>query len=223
VENSLKSGTTEAKILVCENCNTTVMDTGIGTTDTGTRVITIIEATDEADGNLLMSSNSIFGGVGGGGSDKRLKRGLEAAALAGNETKPTAAMVTTSTTATEDEEASLTAEMLRVNPSDGPPKPVPIKRDTVDGVQSDMTQAIMEQRVDYDVDDEFVAANGHGYDAPRTRPVKNNYRGYSQRIVPVADGEQEDRLEDAEDDDDGDHNSHYEYVPMEFDADGNHR
>lgn len=215
---------TEAKILVCENCNTTVMDTGIGTTDTGTRVITIIEATDEADGISLMSSNSIFGGVGGGGSDKRLKRGLEAAALAGNETKPTAAMVTTSTTATEDEEeASLTAEMLRVNPSDGPPKPVPIKRDTVDGVQSDMTQAIMEQRVDYDVDDEFVAANGHGYDAPRTRPVKNNYRGYSQRIVPVADGEQEDRLEDAEDDDDGDHNSHYEYVPMEFDADGNHR
>lgn len=221
MENSLKSGMTQAKILVCENCNTTVTDTGIGTTDTGTRVITIIEATDEADSNLLMSSNSIFGGFGGGSSDKRSKRGLEAAALAGNETTPTAAMATTSTAVTEDEEASLTAEMLRVNPSDAP-KPVPIKRDTVDGVQSDMTQAIMEQRVDYDVDDEFVAANGHGYDAPRTRPVKNNYRGYSQRIVPMADGEEEDRLEDAEDDD-GDHNSHYEYVPMEFDADGNHR
>lgn len=237
VESSLKSGMTEAKILVCENnCsnNTAVSNPGgTGTPDSGTRVITIIEATGEGDGNaLIMNSNSVFGGVGGeGGANQRLKRGSESAALTGNETRPTVAAAsatasTASTAAVTDErEASLTAEMLLADPSDAP-KPVPIKRGTAaDGApQPDMTQAIMEQRVDYDVDDEFVAANGHGYDAPRTRPVNNDYyyyhRGYSH--APVADGEEEDHLEEN-DEDGGDHNSHYEYVPMEFDAEGNHR
>lgn len=257
LENSLKSGMTEAKILVCDDCNATVTDTGIGMTDPGTRVITIIEASDEADNNALMNSNSIFGG-GGGGNDKRLKRGTEAAALAGNDTAVNDTTSTKGPGKTTDKgagkgpgkttdkgagkaanksaankgagkatgkgaAASLAEEMARANPSD-PPKPVPIKRDA-DGVQPDMTQAIMEQRVDFDVDDEFLAANGHGYDAPRIRPA-NKYRGYSHR--PYAEpADSDEHLEEADGDDfddgGGDHNSHYEYVPMEFDEVGNHR
>jgi len=194
---------TEAKILICENCNSTVTDPGVGSIDHGTRVITIIEATDELDGNTVMSSNSVYGG-----NDKRLKRGVEAIELAGNDTM---------------DNSSLTDEMVRVDPS-VKPTAMPIKRDTfTDGVLPEMTQAIMEQRVDYDVNDEFVAANGHGYDAPRTRPV-NNYRGYShrQQSEPT---ESDEHLEDDDHDDfdESDHNSHYEYVPMEFDDEGNHR
>lgn len=198
----MKSSITEAKILFCEKCNTTV--TGIGSPDPTTRVITIIEATDDLDGNAVLNSNAIFGG----GIDNRYKRGVEAALMAGNETLQEG----------HDDE-SLTDEMVRVDPSDVS-KTAPIKRDA-DGIL-DMTQAIMEPRVDYDVDDEYRAANGHGYDAPRIRPV-NNLRGYSQVQYnePV---ESDEHLEDAEDDiDDGDHNSHYEYVPMEFDDQGNHR
>jgi len=164
--------------------------------DPGTRVITIIEATDDLDGNTVMNSNAIFGG-----NDKRLKRGVEAASLAGNVTVDT------------DDDPSLADEMVLTGLD--VPKAAPIKRDAADGLP-DMTQAIMEQRVDYDVDEEFQAANGHGFEAPRTRPV-NNYRGYSSRRP-------EEHLEDDGDDfDDGDHNSHYEYVPMEFDDQGNHR
>ncbi|KAF0766189.1 peroxidase-like [Aphis craccivora] len=196
VEKNLKSGMTEAKIQFCENCNATVVDTGIGLADTGTRVITIIEATDELDGNAVMNSNAIFGG-----NDKRLKRGAEVASLAGNET------------ADGNDDPSLSDEMVLAGLD--VPKATPIKRDTADGLP-DMTQAIMEQRVDYDLDEEFRAANGHGFEAPRTRPV-NNYRGYSSRRP-------DEHLEDDGDDfDDADHNSHYEYVPMEFDDEGNHR
>jgi len=162
--------------------------------DPGTRVITIIEATDELDGNAVMNSNAIFGG-----NDKRMKRGAEAASLAGN--------------GTVDDDPSLSDEMVLAGLD--VPKAAPIKRGVADGLP-DMTQAIMEQRVDYDVDEEFQAANGHGFEAPRTRPV-NNYRGYSSRRP-------DEHLEDDGDDfDDGDHNSHYEYVPMEFDNEGNHR
>lgn len=185
--------------MFCEKCNKTV--TGIGLPDPTMRVITIIEATDDLDGNAVLNSNAIFGG----GNDRRLKRGVEAASLAGNET-------------IHDDE-SLTDEMVRVDPSDVL-KTTPIKRDA-DGVL-DMTEAIMEQRVDYDVDEEYKAANGHDYDALRTRPA-NNLRGYSQPQYnePI---ELDEHLEDAEDDiDDSDHNSHYEYVPMEFDDQGNHR
>lgn len=203
---------TEAKISFCDNCNSTVIDNGLGTVDSGTRVITIIEATDELDGNTVLSSNSIFSN----GKEKRMKRGVEVASLTGNET------------VTGDDSPSLMDEMIRSNPSEAP-KPTPIKRGAGNNIgMSDMTQAIMEPRVDYDVDEEFRAANGHGYDAPRTRPV-NNYRGYSsgsynqrQHSEPI---DIDDHLEDAESDDfeDGDHNSHYEYVPMEFDDEGNHR
>lgn len=196
MEKNLKSGMTEAKIQFCENCNATVVDTGIGLVDTGTRVITIIEATDELDGNAVMNSNAIFGG-----NDKRLKRGAEVASLAGNET------------ADGNDDPSLSDEMVLAGLD--VPKATPIKRNTADGLP-DMTQAIMEQRVDYDVDEEFRAANGHGFEAPRTRPV-NNYRSYSSRRP-------KEHLEDDGDDfDDADHNSHYEYVPMEFDDEGNHR
>ncbi|XP_015365016.1 PREDICTED: uncharacterized protein LOC107162575 [Diuraphis noxia] len=196
VEKSLKSGMTEAKIQFCDNCNSTAMDTGIGMTDPGTRVITIIEATDELDGNTVINSNSIFSG-----NDKRLKRGVEAASLAGNGTVDS------------DDDPSLSDEMMLAGLD--VPKATPIKRDTADGLP-DMTQAIMEQRVDYDVDEEFQVANGHGFDSPRTRPV-NNYRGYNNRHP-------DEHLEDDGDDfDDSDHNSHYEYVPMEFDDEGNHR
>lgn len=192
---------TEAKILYCEKCNAT--GTGIGgSTDSGTRVITIIEATDELDGNnAVMSSNAIFGG-----NDKRIKRGVEAASLAGNETRKPP--------------SSLDDEMAREDLPDVP-KTVPTKR----GADVDMTQAIMEQRVDYDVNDEFMAANGHGYDAPRTKPVRN-YQGYRMIQDHRSDPDDlDEHLEDAEADDfdDGDHNSHYEYVPMEFDNEGNHR
>lgn len=201
---------TEAKILFCEKCNMSVTsDTGIAMTDPGTRVITIIEATDEMDGNAVMSSNAIFGG-----NDRRSKRAVEAAALAGNGT--------TSDVGDEDVTSALTKEMARVNPKR---KTTPIKRD-VDIGPPDMTQAIMEQRADYDVDDEFRAANGHGYDAPRIRPI-NKHRGFSNRGYNQRQrgGEPSDEhLEDeADDGDDGDHNSHYEYVPMEFDEEGNHR
>ncbi|XP_025192930.1 peroxidasin homolog [Melanaphis sacchari] len=197
VEKNLKSSMTEAKIQFCENCNATVVDTGIGLTDaTGTRVITIIEATDELDGNAVMNSNAIFGG-----NDKRFKRGTEVASLAGNET------------ADGNNDPPLSDEMVLVGLD--VPKTTPIKRDATDGLP-DMTQAIMEQRVDYDVDEEFQAANGHGFEAPRTRPV-NNYRGYSSRRP------NEELEDDSDDFDDGDHNSHYEYVPMEFDHKGNHR
>jgi len=159
-------------------------------------VITIIEATDELDGNTVMNSNAIFGG-----NDKRLKRGVEAASLAGNGTVDS------------NDDPSLSDEMVLAGLD--VPKAAPIKRDAADGLP-DMTQAIMEQRVDYDVDDEFLAANGHGFEAPRTRPV-NNYRGYSSH-------RHDEHLEDDGDDfDDSDHNSHYEYVPMEFDDEGNHR
>lgn len=196
VEKNLKSGMTEAKIQFCDNCNTTAADTGIGFADPGTRVITIIEATDELDGNTVMNSNAIFGG-----SDKRLKRGVEAASLAGNGTVDIG------------DDPSLSDEMVLTGLD--VPKAAPIKRDATDGLP-DMTQAIMEQRVDYDVDEEFQAANGQGFEAPRTRPV-NNYRGYSSRRP-------NEHLEDDGDDfDDSDHNSHYEYVPMEFDDEGNHR
>lgn len=198
---------TEAKILFCENCNTTVIDTGIASMDPVTRVITIIEATDELDGNTVMSSNAISGGAG----DKRLKRGVEAVSLAGNGT------------AGEDD-SSLTDEMVNVNLN--APKPTPIKR-YADRIQPDMTQAIMEQRLDYDVNEEFRAASGHGYDTPRIRPV-NKFRGYNKAYRPrqhSESSESEEHLEDADSDDfdDGDHNSHYEYVPMEFDEEGNHR
>lgn len=196
VEKNLKSGMTEAKIQFCDNCNATAVDTGIGMTDPGTRVITIIEATDELDGNTVINSNSIFSG-----NDKRLKRGVEAASLAGNGTVDS------------EDDPSLSDEMVLAGLD--VPKATPIKRDTADGLP-DMTQAIMEQRVDYDVDEEFQVANGRGFDSPRTRPV-NNYRGYSSRRP-------DEHLEDDGDDfDDGDHNSHYEYVPMEFDDEGNHR
>jgi len=211
VEKNLESGMTEAKIALCENCNATV--TGIEPDDSTTRVITIIEATDELDGNAVISTNAILGG----GNDRRLKRGTEVASLADNETADGAGL-------------SLPGEMIRWNPLE-PPKPKPIKRDADEGVvgeQTDMTQAIMEERADYDADEEFRAANGHGYDARRTRPV-NNYRGYGNQ-ARFADDSDERRLEneDAVDDDDddgggGDHNSHYEYVPMEFDDEGNHR
>lgn len=199
---------------------------GLGSTDVaGTRVITIIEATDELDGNMVMNSNAIFGS-----SDKsRVKRGLEAVFLAGNET----------TNAEDDDgDSSLTYEMVTINPM-GPPKPAPIKRDADNG--GDMTQAIMEPRSDYDVDEEFRATNGHGYEVPRIRPVNNyvnNYRDYNggsyskqqqpdelaSRAEPVdSDDEHLEADEDTEDFEDGDHNSHYEYVPMEFDDHGNHR
>lgn len=208
MENNLKSGMTEAKILFCENCNTSLTDTGIASADPGTRVITIIEATDELDGNTVMSSNAIFSG-----SDKRLKRGVEAVSLAGNDTA--------------DEDDSLLAdEMIKVNLD--VPKAAPIKRYAErSGVQPEMTQAIMEQRLDYDVNEEFRAANGHGYDTPRIKPV-NSFRGYSNAYRPRQHSESSDEdehLEDADSDDfdDGDHNSHYEYVPMEFDDEGNHR
>lgn len=238
MENSLKSGITQAKILYCGYCNaTSVTDTagGIGTTDAvGTRVITIIEATDELDGNMVMSSNAIFGsggsGGGGGGDKSRLKRGAEAASLAGNDT---------ANAEDDDEESSLTAEMAKANPADVL-KPAPIKRDAENG-GGDMTQAIMEPRLDYDVDEEFRATNGHGYDVPRTRPVNNyvnNYRdygggsAYNKQKRPLGgpagrpvdpDDERLEADDDGEDFEDGDHNSHYEYVPMEFDDHGNHR
>lgn len=236
VENSLKSGITQAKILYCGYCNaTSATDTagGMGTIDAmGTRVITIIEATDELDGNMVMSSNAIFGGGGGAGDKSRLKRGVEAASLAGNETV---------NTEDEDAEASLTDDMAKANPTDVL-KPAPIKRDADNGGGGDMTQAIMEPRLDYDVDEEFRASNGHGYDIPRTRPVNNyvnNYRDYggggaysrqkqqpgtpAGRPVDPDDERLEADDDDNEDIEDGDHNSHYEYVPMEFDDHGNHR
>lgn len=221
VEKSLKSGMTEAKILLCEKCNTSVTSDyeGVTATDQGTRVITIIEATDEMDSNAVMSSNAIFGG----GNDRRSKRAVEAAALAGNGTAVEAA------DGWDDKDVAsvLTKEMARVGPKRR--KTAPIKRDVdVDG-PPDMTQAIMEQRADYDVDDEFRAANGYGYDAPRIRPA-NNYRGfssrgYNQRQRGGEPSDSDERLEDEVDDGDdgGDHNSHYEYVPMEFDEEGNHR
>lgn len=202
---------TEAKILLCERCNATLA--GIELDDSTRRVITVIETADELDGNAVVSGSN-----GGGGNDRRLKRGTEAASLAGNETV-----------------VSLPGEMIRINPLE-PSKPTPIKRDADDGDDigggpTDMTQAIMEQRADYDADDEFQAANGHGYDALRTKPVVNRHRDYDQ-TSRYADESDEQHLEDAEEesDDDGggsssgdDHNSHYEYVPMEFDSEGNHR
>lgn len=205
VETTLKSSMTEAKISLCENCNLTVIDTGIGSADPGTRVITIIEATDELDGNLVLSTNSIFNS---GGNNKRMKRGVEVASLIGNET------------ITNGNDSTLMDEMIQENMEI--PKQIPIKRNIEDtsGIL-DMTQAIMEPRVDYDSNEEFQAANGHGYDAPRTRPV-NNYRGYNQHQHSEPDDSDE-HLEDADDADEGDHKSHYEYVPMEFDDQGNHR
>uniref|UniRef100_A0A2S2QBX3 Uncharacterized protein n=1 Tax=Sipha flava TaxID=143950 RepID=A0A2S2QBX3_9HEMI len=196
---------TEAKILFCENCNATVTDTGIGSVDPGTRVITIIEATDELDGNAVMSSNAISG-------DRRLKRGVEAVSLAGNDT------------ASEDGPA-LADEMIDVNLD--VPRATPVKR-FADRIQPDMTQAIMEQRLDYDVNEEFRAASGHGYDTPRIGPANRfRGRGHAYRPGPLGESSEsaEEHLEDADgdDSDDGDHNSHYEYVPMEFDDEGNHR
>lgn len=205
LEKSLKSSMTEAKISFCENCNTTVTDTtGIVSTDPGTRVITIIEATDDLDGNMVLNSNSIFSGSG---NDKRQKRDVEVPSLIGNET------------ISDKDDSLLLEEIVRENLNVS--KQTPIKRDIEDrNGLSDMTQAIMEQRVDYDSDEEFRATNGHGYDAPRTRPV-NNYRGYNQHQHSVS--ADSDDLEDADDFDEGDHKSHYEYVPMEIDDYGNHR
>lgn len=196
---------TEANISYCENCNLTVIDTGIGYTDPGARVITIIEATDELDRNLVLSSNSIFNG---GGSEKRTKRGVEVESLLGNET------------ISNGNDSLLMGEMIQENMEIS--KQTPIKREIEDSNRIlDMTQAIMEKRVDYDSNEEFRAANGHGYDAPRIRPV-NNYRGYNLHQHSEPD-DSEEHLEDADDTDEGDHKSHYEYVPMEFDDEGNHR
>lgn len=251
VEQNLKSGMTEAKLLLCENC-TAAAAAAVATTGEnggGTRIITIIEAVDELDGgghHLVLNSNSLT-------ADKRTKRGVEAASLVGNETllQPAAATENGDDGQSSDETAHITptdrpkptptkrdADRARTTTADrfrptDRPKSVPTKRyaddDDGGGGLSDMTQAIMEQRVDYDLDEEFRSGNGPAYDAHRIRPV-NNYRGYDAgngyknpgRLAPVVDPDE--RLEDEPDDfEDGDHNSHYEYVPMEFDDEGNHR
>lgn len=197
MEKSLESAMTEAKISLCDWCNANAT-TGIGSDDSTARVITIIEATDELDGNAVMSSNTAFGG----GGDRRLsKRDAEAASLAGNET------------ADGDGRWWPDEAVVRANALE-PSKPVPIRRRDVYGVDgpTDMTVAIMEQRADYDADEEFRAADVLGYDADRVQ-VPSDY----------ADGEDEQRSNDGDDGDNSDHNSHYEYVPMEFDDEGNHR
>ncbi|XP_050429351.1 peroxidase-like isoform X2 [Adelges cooleyi] len=182
VLNNLKTGMTEAQILLCEKCNTTMP----GLTDTaGTRVITIIDADENTD------SNTVYGDT------TRVKRGIEAASLA----NATAG----------DDRLDLPGEMAK--PSNKP-KDVPIKREA----NADMTQAIMEPRLDYDSDEEY-RPNVPFYDGHRLTPATSNHHGYY-------DGQQNEAAEeDHEDetDDDGDHNSHYEYVPMEVDDEGNHR
>lgn len=225
VERNLKSGTTEAVVKLCENCTTTAAVTGadVGTVDTGTRVITIIEAVDELEAvginnnnnNAIMNSNALYGGA----ADRRSKRGTEVASMVGNDTRSEAGA---------DDEDPLADEMVRVTASDEP-KSVPTKRGVDVGGFSDMTQAIMEPRADYEADEDFRAANAPIYDARRTRPV-NNYRGYdgygdSGRGADEVAADPDEHLEDADGDgdDDSDHNSHYEYVPMEFDEEGKHR